>query len=113
MKLAIRVFAIYTLMLSLIPCGDGGSGILEIANYFLGIEHHHISNHAQHSNGCGDDTCSPFCICSCCSISIKITDNINFTDKYKIVISQKLPSFKSNFYPSGFNASIWQPPRFS
>ena len=62
MKLVINIFTIYMLALSLVPCGDGGGGIVEIVNHFLVIEHQHISDHEQHSNGCGDDTCSPFCV---------------------------------------------------
>jgi len=62
MKLAIKIFAMYLLALSLVPCSDGGGGILEIVNQVFGIEHQHISDHEEHSNGCGDDTCSPFCV---------------------------------------------------
>lgn len=113
MKIAIHIFTLYMLALSLIPCGDGGGGIVEIANHFFGIEHQHISDHEQHSNSCGDDTCTPFCVCNCCSISVNIPTNIDFYDKYLMLVSQKLPSYKSNFYSSGFNTSVWHPPTFS
>ena len=113
MKLTIHIFTIYMLALSLVPCGDGGGGIVEIVNHFFGVEHQHISDHDQHSNGCGDDTCSPFCVCSCCSISIDVPTNIAFTDKHILIVSQKSPFYTSNFYPSGYDASIWQPPRRS
>ena len=113
MKIATNILTIYMFALSLIPCSDGGGGIVEIANHFFGIEHQHVSDHEQHSKGCGDDTCSPFCVCNCCSISVNIPTNIDFHDKYIMLVSTKIPSYKSNFYPSGFNASIWQPPRFS
>ena len=99
--------------LSLIPCGDGGGGIVEIANHFFGIEHQHISDHKQHSNGCGDDTCTPFCVCNCCSISVDAPASVDFYDKYLMLFSKKLHSYKSNFYPSGFLTSIWHPPIFS
>ena len=101
------------LALSLVPCGDGGGGIVELANHFFEIEHQHVSDHNQHSKGCGDDTCSPFCVCACCSISVNAPTNINFTDKYIALFSQNLLSYKSDFYPSNFSSSIWQPPRFS
>lgn len=101
------------LALSFIPCGDGGGGIVELANHFLEIEHQHISDHDQHSNGCGDDTCSPFCVCSCCSISINIATNTELKDNYIILISRNVLSYNSDFYPSNFSSSIWQPPKFS
>jgi len=53
MKLAIHIFTFYMFALSLAPCGDGGNGIVEIAKHFFGVEHQHISDHDQHSNGCG------------------------------------------------------------
>jgi len=49
-KLAIHIFTIYILALSLAPCGDGGNGIVEITKQFFGVEHQHISDHDQHSN---------------------------------------------------------------
>lgn len=112
MKLASSMLATYIFALSLIPCGDGG-GIVEIANHFFGVEHQHISDHEQHSKGCGDDTCTPFCVCSCCSNTTSIPKSANLTGSYITLISQKLLPYSSNFYPSGVNASIWQPPRFS
>jgi len=113
MKLTIKIFTLYLLVMSLVPCGDGGGGILEIANHLLGTEHQHISDHDQHSNGCGDDTCSPFCVCSCCSISINIATNTELKDNYIILISRNVLSYNSDFYPSSFSSSIWQPPKFS
>jgi len=55
MKIAVRILTIYMFALSLAPCGDGGNGVVEIAKHFFGVEHQHISDHDQHSNGCGDD----------------------------------------------------------
>ena len=114
MKLTIHIFTIYMLALSLIPCGDGGGGIVEIANHVFDLEHQHISDHDQHSNDCGDDTCTPFCICSCCSISVHIPTNVDFSKTENLPsFSQKLPSIISRFIPSGYNASVWHPPIFS
>jgi len=79
MKLTIHIFAIYMFALSLIPCGDGGGGIVEIVNHLFGIAHQHQSDHDHHSKGCGDDTCTPFCVCSCCSITTCIPTNTNLT----------------------------------
>ena len=113
MKIATNILTIYMLALSLIPCGDGGGGFVEIANHIFGVEHQHVSDHEQHSNGCGDDTCTPFCVCNCCSISVNVPTNIDFHDKHIMLVSKKLPFDKSNFYPSGFVTSFWHPPIFS
>lgn len=113
MKIATYIFTTYMLALSLVPCGDSGSGITEIASHFFDLEQRQLSDHEQHSNDCDDDTCSPFCVCSCCSISINVPNNTFLLDRHIPLISQKLVSYDSNFYPSGFSNSIWQPPKFS
>lgn len=113
MKLTIRIFTIYMFVLSLIPCGDGGGGFVELVNHYFGVEHQHISDHKQHSNSCGDDTCSPFCICSCCSTTISAPEKLPFQVTSPPPIPSRTPSFFSNINPSSFFASIWQPPRFS
>jgi len=113
MKLAIHIFTFYMFALSLAPCGDGGNGIVEIAKHFFGVEHQHISDHDQHSNGCGDDTCTPFCVCSCCSMALDVPTKLPFLVKYLPPTPAKLPSSYSDFIPSSFHHSIWQPPRFS
>lgn len=101
------------LALSLIPCGDGGGGIVELVNHFFGVEHQHVSDHEQHSNDCGDDTCSPFCVCSCCSTVIDVPEKLPFQATLPPPIPSKTPSFTPNINPSAFLTSIWQPPKFS
>jgi len=113
MKLTIHIFAFYMLALSLVPCGDGGGGIVEIVNHLLGEEHQHISDHEQHSNDCGDDTCTPFCICSCCSMALDIPAKLPFQVKYLPPTPANLPSEYSDFILTSYHHSIWQPPRFS
>lgn len=113
MKIAIHMFTIYMLTLSLVPCGDENGGIIEIANHILGIEHIHVSDHDQHSSGCGDDTCSPFCACSCCSIPIDIPVKLPVLKEYLLLMSTDKPLFYSDFIPSSFIHSIWHPPIYS
>jgi len=113
MKISIHIFTVYMLALSLVPCGDSGGGIVEIANHFFGIEHQHVSDHEQHSNGCGDDTCTPFCVCNCCSISVNVPGDIGLCDKHIMLVSQGCLSYYPNFYPSGFLTSVWHPPILS
>jgi len=99
--------------LSLIPCGDGDNGIIEIVKHVFGIEHSHQSDHSHHSKGCGDDTCSPFCVCSCCSITTCVPTNTNLASNYDLLVTRIHPFCASNFYPSGYLTSIWHPPTFS
>jgi len=101
------------LALSLVPCGDGGGGIVEIVNHLFGIEHQHISDHDQHSKECGDDTCTPFCVCSCCSIAIDIPVKLLVLKDYSPLTATNIPLFFSVFTPSPFIHAIWHPPIFS
>ncbi len=113
MKITIYIFSIYMFVLSLAPCGDGGNGIVEITQHFFEVEHQHISDHDQHSNSCGDDTCTPFCVCSCCSMALDIPSKLPFWVKYLAPTPKKTPSLYSDLIPSSFHHFIWQPPRFS
>lgn len=113
MKIATHIFIIYMLALALVPCGDGGGGITEIIRYFTEEEHLFMSDHEQHSNSCGDDTCSPFCICSCCSSVMDTPIKLHFQITPKTAIPSNTPSFFININPSSFFAAIWQPPKLS
>lgn len=113
MKIVIHIFTIYMIALALVPCGDGGGGIVEILNHLSGVEHEHIADHDQHSNDCGDDMCTPFCICSCCSSTVDVPVELPFQLKSLPPKPENKPSFFSNVLPTSFHHSIWQPPRFS
>ena len=113
MKLNIHLFAFYLLALSLIPCGDGGGGIVEFALHQFGIEHQEHSDHQQHSNSCGDDACSPFCICNCCSTTVDLQVKPALKIKTPLAYQQAGPDFFSKIYPDIFIATVWQPPKWS
>ena len=112
MKTATNIFAIYMLVLSVVPCGDGGGGIVEIANHLFGIEQQDDPGHEQHSGTCDDDLCSPFCICSCCSMVFDIIKKMPFQIKMPASAIKEKPSFVPNISPSIYYSSFWQPPRF-
>lgn len=101
------------LALSLAPCSDGGGGIVEMLNHLSGVEHQHTSDHNQHSNDCGDDTCPPFCVCSCCSMALDVPIKLRFSVKDLPPTPTESPSLYSDFIPSSFIHSIWHPPIFS
>jgi hypothetical protein len=101
------------LALTLVPCGDGGGGIIEIANQLFEVEHQHASDHGQHSNDCGDDTCTPFCICSCCSSALDTPAKLPLLVETITPVPRTKPSFIPNFILSNHNPFVWQPPKFS
>ena len=99
------------LALSLAPCGDGGGGIVEIANQLFGIEAQISSEIEQNSDPCEDSPCSPFCICSSCFTAFDATKEIRLPEKILTSSPKTTPSFIPHFHPSSFNHSIWQPPQ--
>lgn len=113
MKLVIHIFTLYMFALALVPCGDGGGGIMELLKHISGDEHGRFSDHDQHSDNCGDDACSPFCVCSCCSTIINATEKLPLQIVALPPIPSSIPSFLPNINPSSFFADIWQPPRLS
>ena len=100
------------LALSLIPCGDGGGGLVALVNHFSDVEHSVEADH-DHSKDCGDDFCSPFCVCSCCSTVIDSPTKFSFQLKTPTPSPNSTPSCLHNEISLLFNPSVWQPPRFS
>jgi hypothetical protein len=113
MKAALSIFAFYLLALSLVPCSDGGMDLADIASALFGIEHINTSDHEEHSNDCGDDTCSTFCICSCCSMALNVQEKSSFQLKAPALVPRTTPSFVASLNPDPSFDSIWQPPRLA
>jgi len=113
MKIATRIFTFYILALSIVPCSDGGSGIVEIVKHYFDIEHQDFSDHEQHSNTCGDDNCSTFCICNCCTAALDYPVKTAFKIKTPSSLPGLKPSFSADIILSSFFTTVWQPPKFS
>lgn len=111
MKIIIRILTFYIFTLSLVPCGDGGGGIMKIANYLFNIESQNISENNQNSDPCQDSPCSPFCICSSCFTALDTAKEIRLPEKIVTPLPKTTPSFIAHFHPFSFNHSIWQPPK--
>ena len=98
-----KLFALYMLCMTLIPCADACSvdSHEKPVSVETAQEHHH-----EHS-----DICSPFCSCACCSAQLHfsiIEPIIVFNpsvNRIFVIINQ---SFHQAIY---FN--IWQPPKIS
>lgn len=111
MKITIHIFTIYIFALSLVPCGDGGGGIVEIVQHLLERAHERPTDHEQHSRDCGDDVCSVFCICSCCYTAIDTVKEIPLPQRIFIASPKPTLFFIPHFNSIPFNHSIWQPPQ--
>lgn len=96
--------SLYILVLSLVPCGD----INDCNNPENIITVNFDHNGHKHES----ESCSPFCICSCCGTSI--LNLIEFIEYRQITqgYSQKISTFIPTFIPAVY-LKIWQPPKIS
>ncbi|RQO30144.1 hypothetical protein DBR32_11195 [Taibaiella sp. KBW10] len=109
MKYSTFFFALYLLVLSLVPCSDMYNECNRKVETKAAIS---IAETHDHNND-QEDICSPFCVCSCCSIGIV---SHHFTPP---VIRITHPFFapapkisvRNSFFISNFYGNIWQPPK--
>ncbi|MCX6303454.1 MAG: hypothetical protein NT040_00660 [Bacteroidetes bacterium] len=102
MKYIAFILSVYIFCLASAPCVDEG---MSIHKQDPGqTEHQPSGTTSDHA-----DACSPFCICSCCSVPVTIAP--------VTVISQPFSSFKRPVHPgstaflSFFDMTFWQPPK--
>lgn len=100
------ILTIYIIFLVTYPCSDDMTCQDELKS---GLQTLDIADH-QHSDG-EQDTCSPFCDCSCCHAQVK-------EPEYDC-LELSLPAFALIQFPfsesklRSLTYSIWQPPRLS
>lgn len=100
MKFIALIFYMYLLLLPLVPCADKNKGEEN-------VKHEMVAGNENHQNK--DESCPPFCYCSCCPVSV-------FTEAGNIytLIEEKNTSSKQiyslSFCSFDFH-SIWQPPK--
>ena len=107
-RLTSLTLTIYVLILLSQPCQDVFARPVEVA------PKHAISMQAEiPSEPCSDaETCSPFCICSCCSLSVahcNLTANLT-TNARGNAEPSRISSY-TNPSATAFLNSIWQPPK--
>lgn len=106
MKSAAFILSIYILLLTTIPCADSGEKCQDVSgNCAISQTHNFSHGHSEEKN----DSCSPFCVCNCCHVSVLITSIIYFSKSTEV-----LENFMQSFYKeitSQYNCSIWQPPK--
>lgn len=98
-------------LLLLLPCADGGGGVVEWIGHTFEVEHQHGSDHTEHSKNCGDDTCPPFCVCTCCSSVVDIPTDHSLEIKTPDSLPETTPSFIPTLSAKAIDLAIWQPPR--
>ena len=105
MRVFAYIFSIYILALSVMPCSDVYNDCKsDTALAQSSQSHNHKSDH--------NDVCSPFCTCTCCSVSA----NPQFTP-FVVKVAKPLVTTKLTFpnrdffFVSNFYGNIWQPPK--
>lgn len=98
------IFSIYFTMLALLPCQDREDMIAGVIHVTL--QKSHSPNDER-----GQETCPPFCTCSCCSTARQLTAIVTTSIFTKSIATE---------YPDlGIPAvqdqpiNIWQPPQIS
>lgn len=103
LKKALSIFfCFYFIALMAKPCADKGD-----CNEFNQIKTSQSEHQKEHS----DEICTPFCVCSCCSTNVLVTDYscalINLTLINAIYKAQEDSKISSIII------SIWQPPKLA
>ncbi|WP_228462905.1 DUF6660 family protein [Chryseobacterium caseinilyticum] len=101
------ILTIYFFALSVMPCSDVS------AQSFAGDQSQtSMSAERSHSDET-DDSCSPFCFCSCCQITVtafKIEPLLQVPSQVSFYFSQKILFHKNNIAFQVYD-HIWQPPK--
>jgi hypothetical protein len=104
MKVLSMLLSMYVLYMVSLPCVDEA---IDFNKTFIEVStahhHHHDSNQT--------DACSPFCVCSCCSVTVDLTTFVFETNPARTLQSQLIPYYKESF--STYFQPIWQPPQLS
>ena len=102
------LFTVYFMALSLMPCMDVAKAQSKTENRsYSFIKSEQNDAHSK------TDSCSPFCYCNCCRISvtsIKIKPVIEYRKQIKEYFSKKI-LFKKNDFAYLVYDQIWQPPK--
>lgn len=92
--------------LNVIPCTDGMKGDTCTENIVdHATEHRHNDRHSEE-----EDTCSPFCACVCCHISIAITLE---SCGNQIPMTESRDKKYSHQPMQGISHAVWHPPKLT
>jgi hypothetical protein len=101
------ILACYMLVLSIVPCCDAHTH--NSSNNVL----QELTQQYPHEDSC-EDICSPFCICSCCSVTV-VVPKVNMFSIEKIFMNptEKKITYTNMPFSFMFLHNIWQPPKIS
>lgn len=102
MKFLATTLALFILSLSALPCDDVS---FENQNSETMSEVVNLDNHSH------SDLCSPFCMCSCCSVSI--TEPLKHIEYvvYAEIPSKEVATFYNTSFSNNYYSKIYLPPQ--
>jgi hypothetical protein len=104
MKYLAFLFIFYFTILAILPCQDREDMIASVMH--ATIKKSHSCNEQR-----GQETCPPFCTCSCCSTARLLTTKTVFTFQLQAIVR----IYREYVTPATQSQSIkiWQPPQIS
>ncbi|WP_148233479.1 DUF6660 family protein [Pseudopedobacter saltans] len=104
MRWIATIFLFYFTVLFAVPCSDAKNSCEDAKPIAKEQAHNHGGDH--------DDNCTPFCQCTCCSVSV---DTFVFiSHKFDIPVqlfSTKKTEIRDISFTSNYLDNIWQPPK--
>jgi hypothetical protein len=105
MKLLLLILSGYFLYLSSLPCADR-QDITAIQERTI------TSAQGDHNHRHKNDTCPPFCICTCCAAYAVYQQPAKATS-VKLFFKSRKHIIANDFFLSQEFSSIWQPPKIA
>ena len=103
MKYLAFIFSIYFVLLALLPCQDRNEIATQVKT-LASVQKSHPGN-----DQCGQESCPPFCSCTCCSTARKLTANSVFA-----IFTQTIARSYAEHAVAAIceqSVAIWQPPQ--
>lgn len=104
MKYIALIFSLYFALLALLPCQDREDMMASITHSTF--QKSHAPNDER-----GQETCPPFCTCSCCSTARHLTEVVRTEIFTKTIFTEyphlEIPALQEQ------PINIWQPPQIS
>ncbi len=104
MKWFFILLSVYIIFIATMPCADETDNCTKTHKEL-------INDNKNHEDKNAPDTCSPFCVCSCCNVTVIFNhfffDCNLFKSLESFIISYYQDSISFYYHP------IWQPPKIS
>ncbi|MCR8557809.1 hypothetical protein KXD93_09160 [Mucilaginibacter sp. BJC16-A38] len=104
MKYLAIIFSLYFVLLAVLPCQDRDDMI-------AGVIHQTIQKGHSANDERGQETCPPFCTCSCCSTAKTLTTTIT-TAVFTRSVTREYPGYSIPAVQEQ-PIKIWQPPQIA